>query len=182
MIYIQYRLPKIQFDPVDKPMWKVARKGVFVSSDTWNFFRNKRPEVEWWHLIWFPCAIPKHAFILWLAVQNRLTTNDRLLVWGFKGDTLCGFCRHGIESRNHLFSSVVKSSRIWQSCMQRCPSMIYSLDWQVVLNEGCRNWKEKTLLGVLCRLVFGYVVYGIWRARNDIRFRGVPKSKKQNSN
>jgi hypothetical protein len=102
-VAIQSRLPEIVLGHVDKPVWTIARNGSFVSSETWNFLRDKKAEVEWWHLIWFSYAIPKHAFILWLAIQNRLTTSDRLLVWGFNGDPLCGFCHHVIESRNHLF-------------------------------------------------------------------------------
>jgi hypothetical protein len=103
LVAIQSRLPEIVLGHVDKPVWKIARNGSFVSSETWNFLRDKKAEVEWWHLIWFPYAIPKHAFILWLAVHNRLTTSNRLLLWGFNGDPLCGFCHHVIESRNHLF-------------------------------------------------------------------------------
>jgi hypothetical protein len=61
--------------------------------------------------------------------------------------------------------------------MQRCPGLACSLVWQDVLNEGCRNWKKKTMLVVLCRLVFGSALYSIWRARNEIRFHGHPKSK-----
>jgi len=102
LVAIQSRLPEIALGPVDNPVWKVVRNGSFVSFETWDFLRDKKAEVEWWHFIWFPCAIPKHAFILWLVVQNRLTS-DRLLVWGFNGHPLCGFCHHVVESRNHLF-------------------------------------------------------------------------------
>jgi len=103
LVEIQCRLPEDPFSSDDKPVWKAAQKGTLVSSETWDFLRDKKSEFELWHLVWFPCAIPKHAFILWLALQNRLTTCDRLLVWGFNGDSLCGFCRHVNESRNHLF-------------------------------------------------------------------------------
>jgi hypothetical protein len=41
-----------------------------------------------------------------------------------------------------------------------------SLDWQVLFSEGCRNWKKKTMLGVLCRLIFGSAIHGLWKARN----------------
>jgi hypothetical protein len=77
-----------------------------VSSDTWDFLRDKKPDVDWWHLIWYPHVIPKHAFALWLAVQNRLTTGNQILVWGFRDETLCGFCKHGVESRDHIFCLV----------------------------------------------------------------------------
>jgi hypothetical protein len=32
------------------------------------------------------------------------------------------------------------------------------------------------MLGVLCRLIFGYVVYGLWKV---IRFCGVPSTEEQ---
>jgi hypothetical protein len=43
------------------------------------------------------------------------------------------------------------------------------LVWQVLINEGCRNWILKTMMDVLCRLVLSSIVYGIWRARNEIK-------------
>jgi len=58
---IQCRLPEVPFGPVDKPVWKAARKGIFGSFETWDFLRGKKSEVEWWHLVWYPCAIPIHA-------------------------------------------------------------------------------------------------------------------------
>lgn len=48
-----------------------------------------------------------------------------------------------------------------------------------MLNESCKNWKKKTMLGVLCRLVFGSIVYSICRARNETKFHGHPKSEEQ---
>jgi hypothetical protein len=63
--------------------------------------------------------------------------------------------------------------------MQRCLGVPCLLDWQVVLTEGCSNWKKKTMLGVLCWLVFGSAMYGLWKARNAIRFCGVPSSDEQ---
>jgi hypothetical protein len=79
LVDIQSRLPEIQLGDSDKPVWTIARNGAYVSSDTWNFLRKKKPEVEWWPLVWFPQAIPKHAFLLWLFMRNRLSTGDRLV-------------------------------------------------------------------------------------------------------
>jgi hypothetical protein len=63
--------------------------------------------------------------------------------------------------------------------MQRCPGVACSHVWQDVLLEGCSNWKKKSMLGALCRIVFGSAVYSIWQARNAIRFHGHPKSEEQ---
>ncbi|PWA78109.1 hypothetical protein CTI12_AA217300 [Artemisia annua] len=40
-------------------------------------------DIAGWHkLMWFSQNIPKHAFILWLAVQKKLPTQDNIRKWG----------------------------------------------------------------------------------------------------
>jgi hypothetical protein len=43
-------------------------------------------------------AIPKQAFVVWLAIHNFLTTGDRLLKWCYKGDVQCVSYRNGLQS------------------------------------------------------------------------------------
>ena len=43
--------------------------------------------------IWFSIVVPRYAFIGWLADRSRLVIQDRLLQWGYNGDTACIFCR-----------------------------------------------------------------------------------------
>ena len=47
-------------------------------------------------MAWDNAIVPKHAliaFILWLAIKDRLTPCDILAVWGWQDDVLYGFCR-----------------------------------------------------------------------------------------
>jgi len=101
--------------------------------------------------LWFGTLTP--SIILWLVFKNRLTTGDRMLAWGYKGDTTCVFCRNGIESRNHLFFGCGFCSCLWRTCMERCNIPNPPNDWEDILEEGCRSWKTKAMRGVLCRLV-----------------------------
>ena len=48
--------------------WTKDPSGVFTVSSAWNHFRPKMPFVNWHYSIWFPQAIRRHAFIVWLAV------------------------------------------------------------------------------------------------------------------
>jgi hypothetical protein len=130
-------------------------------------------------MVWFPYAIPKQAFLLWLAVQNRLTTGDRLGAWGYTGDTQCMFCRNGMESRDHIFFMSNFSSRIRRTCMQLCNVTNPLLDWQQMMDEGCRQWKTKKMWGILCRVVLSSTVYNLWRARNEIKQHGLPRTEEQ---
>jgi hypothetical protein len=65
------------------PKWTISSSGMFVSADTWEFMWKKKPYVLWWPIVWFPQAIPRQSFILWLAVLDRLSTGARLVAWGF---------------------------------------------------------------------------------------------------
>jgi hypothetical protein len=85
LVEIQARHSEISLGSVDNPIWTTSKKGYYVSSDTWEVLRDKKEQVEWWKLVWFPMAIPKQAFILWLVMKERLVTGDRLLRWGYKG-------------------------------------------------------------------------------------------------
>jgi hypothetical protein len=60
-----------------------SKSGKFNTYETWEAIRFKLPAVAWWKIVWFSCAIPKHAFILWLTITYRLATRDRMLKWGY---------------------------------------------------------------------------------------------------
>ncbi|XP_059446512.1 uncharacterized protein LOC132178068 [Corylus avellana] len=179
LVEIQARLHEIRFGPYDKPVWTVSRGGSYVSSETWDFLREKKVEVSWWKMVWFPNAIPKHAFILWLAVQDRLLTGDRLMKWGYKGEVKCFFCHNQIESRDHLFFECSFSYRIWKFCMHRCHENNSPIIWDEVLKLGISKWGTKTLKGLLCHLVLGSVIYNLWCTRNELKHSGHPISEEQ---
>ena len=153
----------------DKPVWTASKKGSYVSSEAWEALREKRDEVIWWKMVWFPLAIPKHAFIMWLAMKYRLLTGERLLKMGYKGEVQCSFCHSYVETRDHLFFECSFSSRIWKFCMLRCIVEQPPTIWDDILQLGCKSWGKKSLL---CHLVFGSVVYNIWHTRNEIRHAG----------
>ena len=51
---------------------KSAMRRIFPSGET----------VKWYKMIWGKGCIPKLAFTLWLVVQGKLMTKDRLRKWG----------------------------------------------------------------------------------------------------
>jgi len=66
--------------------------------------------------IWFAGATPRYAFITWLVVKNRIATGERMANWQLNADTSCVFCKHPMETREHLFSNVLslgKYGRNW---------------------------------------------------------------------
>ncbi|GJR06010.1 sodium/hydrogen exchanger 6 [Tanacetum coccineum] len=37
--------------------------------------------VDWYHVVWFPHCIPRHAIYMWLMIKEKLKTQDRLRQW-----------------------------------------------------------------------------------------------------
>lgn len=60
----------------EKDSWKlmISKSGKYTSSETWDALRDWQMQVVWWKLIWFSLAIPKQAFVLWLAMKDAPTT------------------------------------------------------------------------------------------------------------
>ncbi|GJS20998.1 RNA-directed DNA polymerase, eukaryota, reverse transcriptase zinc-binding domain protein [Tanacetum coccineum] len=47
----------------------------FSIRGVWINMRYDYPKVDWYKVVWFSQCTPKHAVIMWLAIQNRLQTN-----------------------------------------------------------------------------------------------------------
>jgi hypothetical protein len=67
----------LQLDPklllIYKVNFKLERIRLYGCPLKRNATLVGKPIVEWWKLVWFSLAIPKQAFILWLAICNGLT-------------------------------------------------------------------------------------------------------------
>jgi hypothetical protein len=63
--------------------------------------------------------------------------------------------------------------------MQRCSPLAPPSDWSVIIRDGCKNWKSKSMEGIVYRLILSSPVYGIWRARNEIKHHGQSRTEEQ---
>lgn len=61
--------------------------------------------------------IPRHSFIPWLAVFDRLATRQRQLRWGRSSDDKCLFCNSSSECRDHFFFSCPVTMSVWQGIL-----------------------------------------------------------------
>ena len=120
--------------------------------------------------------VPKHAFIafiLWLAIKDRLTTCDILAVWGWQDDVLYGFCR----SKNGMQGSLVFwllinsfSQRVWKQDWWLWLRQHIACEWGWLMrlsNGGECFWLEKALFFKVERIALAATVYHIWRQRNS---------------
>ncbi|GFZ07108.1 hypothetical protein Acr_19g0000450 [Actinidia rufa] len=78
-----------------------ASDGRFCSKTAYDFFRPRRVNLTWPKLVWHSCITPKHSFILWLGLKDRLLTRDKM--HEFSEEKICPLCCAADESVDHLF-------------------------------------------------------------------------------
>ena len=149
--------------------------------------------IQWWEIVWFAKAIPRHAFFTWLALWGRLSTNERIVSWVISWDILCVICRGRActENRDHIFFKCPFSQRSWRIIKKWCCKEGLDDEWGNLITWAVQNWKGKIFREDCCRLGFNagiYHVFGLqemllstralWEQRN--KFRGHKESEVQN--
>ncbi|GJR73882.1 RNA-directed DNA polymerase, eukaryota, reverse transcriptase zinc-binding domain protein [Tanacetum coccineum] len=68
---------------MDKGVWidKKNKEVNFSVGRAWKDFREEHEKLDWEKIIWFSRCIPKHSFISWIAMHQRLSTQDRIIKW-----------------------------------------------------------------------------------------------------
>lgn len=108
--------------------------------------RDNWPKVGWAHIIWFPQCNPRHAFIIWLAIQGRLSTEDRMHLWQTSGTLKCVFCANCEDSHSHLFFHCDYTMNMWNELKTRMMFRGLQNDLQGILVYS---------LTILSEMVFG---------------------------
>lgn len=127
--------------------------------------------------IWKGFIPPKHSFISWFAIQNRLKSNDRL--GDVVSDKSCHLCNAVNESTNHLLFECRFSLQIWDQVREWCGftkrtvAIKSSIKWYGRLHRGSRISSKGIILSIVS------TIYHIWRARNAILFdyNSIPSDK-----
>ncbi|GJT20143.1 RNA-directed DNA polymerase, eukaryota, reverse transcriptase zinc-binding domain protein [Tanacetum coccineum] len=97
--------PKLQSGKEDEILWinNQSQRVQFSTSQAWETLKEELPVVHWRHVVWYSQLIPRHAFILWLAIQGKLLTQDRMEKWQNVADLKCALCNQCADSHDHLF-------------------------------------------------------------------------------
>ncbi|XP_022565169.1 uncharacterized protein LOC111209510 [Brassica napus] len=153
----------------DLVLWKQGEDDFqdrFSTANTWEHIRPKKPKVAWYKVVWFAQSTPRYAFITWLAVQNRLSTGDRMRSWDITQE--CGLCGERDETRDHLFFACPYSFTVWEGLVRGFFGRRTNPDWSITLNAIKRE-RVNRLDSILRNLIFQTVIYHIWRERNSMR-------------
>ncbi|KAI8541684.1 hypothetical protein RHMOL_Rhmol08G0081200 [Rhododendron molle] len=119
--------------------------------------------------------VPRWAFVLWLAVQAKLSTKDKLANWGMQVEDKCVLCNNARDTHHHLFFQCPFSSMVWQQVLVRTlapgiPNTLTDIvDWLVQYGTS------KVFRNLVLHSTLAVAVYGIWIERNAGVFQGLSK-------
>ncbi|XP_024978272.1 uncharacterized protein LOC112515604 [Cynara cardunculus var. scolymus] len=166
--------PRLIANVADVVKWKdrQGRLKDFGADLAWNEIKQCRKVVGWADWVWFHQNTLRHAFILWLAIKERLRTREKLVSWNIGDASECVFCKKHLESHNHVFMDCDFSKDIWNSFLA-----LVNLDgFFVDIVDKDDGWArfikissipcKKSCWNLIKRWLFGAVVYFIWQERN----------------
>ncbi|XP_071714988.1 uncharacterized protein [Rutidosis leptorrhynchoides] len=143
----------------------------FSVSKVWDTIRYRQPKVLWYSVIWFAQNIPRHAFIAWLLMKQKLKTQDMLKPWdmnlnGNGGVAVCTLCQLQPDSNTHLFFECMYASRVWDQVKQLIQIPISGNCWQVFVQLLAPITHRRVSRVVVAKLLFAASIYFIWQERN----------------
>ncbi|KAL9227703.1 hypothetical protein vseg_003358 [Gypsophila vaccaria] len=138
----------------------------YTISSGYQWLLGDHAVVGWDKLIWCRYNQPKHAFLGWLSIQDRLLTKDRLLKMGIVHEATCLLCQEQEESTAHLFFHCPYS----RYCVERMQNWLEAKvpdlqDWNSLLlaHRGSKLQRQVLMACVLA------LCHSIWAIRSTCR-------------
>lgn len=133
--------------------------------EMYNKLRGDFPKVTWRQLTCNNQGCPKWLFIMYLAIQNRLYTRDRLSKRGVITCQTCSLCEIVLESHQHLFFECIYSETVWlllawQGINRQAQGWEDEITWAITHTNG-RQAQAETY-----RTTLAAAIYQIWMERN----------------
>jgi hypothetical protein len=125
--------------------------------------------------IWSATIEGKHKSFLWLLIQNKVLTSDRLLVRNWPCDPVCILCDQAWETSAHLCLHRVYAREVWYLVSNWAEGMI-PMPLQEVSTEqwwnGSVQGRPKNISRRLASILM-CTAWNIWKERNRRIFQGL---------
>ncbi|XP_060216245.1 uncharacterized protein LOC132643729 [Lycium barbarum] len=130
-----------------------------------------RPRMPWKCMMISNGAKPKALLSLWLQIQDRLMTTDRLVGWGINVDPYCKLCTNQLETRAHLFVHYEYSKKVWTRLLKWLQILsLAATTWESHLQWIITKAKGKSKAAQLFRMAYAEFVHAVWLERNQKTF------------
>ncbi|KAH0695980.1 hypothetical protein KY289_013462 [Solanum tuberosum] len=147
--------------------YKLTKGGEYSITRSYIDLRGHHNSLHIAECIWSAVAQPKHRFILWLAVQDRLLTKESLLKMNISVEEAnCCLCdAQKLETARHLFSECPWFIEVKRNVEQwTCLPIQLGEVKEVMLKIKRKKWKQFQKQVIAAS--WGAMIYHTWRARN----------------
>lgn len=145
--------------------WQFGKNGYSASSG-YQWLRSNQLEVQWSKWVWNKLNVPKHSFLCWIIMWQRLNTRDRLRKIGLQVPPDCPLCAKYPETAEHIFLHCEYAEKCRQGLVQ-----CLSVNPPVADLDQFSQWLHKPTAGVFrCQViqcVFSALLYHLWWQRNQ---------------
>ncbi|KAL0292614.1 UNVERIFIED_CONTAM: hypothetical protein Scaly_2582100 [Sesamum calycinum] len=174
IIGITSHLPPLQSSAADCISWR-SSSGDFTFQAAVALIQPTTPRVSWYVLLQGNFKIPRHGFILWMAILGKLSTMDK--PWVPRAENGCVLCG-GLfdETHDHLFFKCAYSKRCLSILSRKIRFQWPFLEWQTGLIWASKRWRGPHLINAAFRATLAALVYHLWAERNNRKFSATSAS------
>nr|XP_009605603.1 uncharacterized protein LOC104100139 [Nicotiana tomentosiformis] len=105
---------------------------------------------------------------MWLQVQGRMLTTDRLKKWGMSVDDTCYFCHQKPETRDHLFVECEYGKCLWHRLMPWLQIQYPPIDsWEANHQWIVMKTKGRSQMARVLKLVYAVYIHALWIDKNS---------------
>ncbi|KAL2252009.1 UNVERIFIED_CONTAM: hypothetical protein Sindi_2323200 [Sesamum indicum] len=139
-----------------------------LNTAIYELFDPPGSKVDWSSLLSGSLKIPRHNFILWLAIQGKLATTDKPWLAHLGPCILCN--EDLTETHAHLFFQCRFSRRCLMEIRRTIRFLWHNREWKDDITWASRRWRGKHIINMSYRALLASCVYHIWKERNLRRF------------
>ncbi|XP_075109142.1 uncharacterized protein LOC142180934 [Nicotiana tabacum] len=146
----------------------MAQRNYSMMRQFYHQILGQLPRVKWKAFMFRNEARAKAKFTMWMFLQNKLLTRDRLVQWGMSVDTVCSLCQIHNESRNHHFVECVFAQKVWNKVLMWLQIQPHGRkSWDQHWRWAMKNAKGKSQAAAAFKIVYAEIIHLIWCERNN---------------
>lgn len=158
----------------DTIKWTLTTDGSYSARSVYDVqFPPRTPQPNLMK-VWKCRAEGKVNFHVWLVLQNRTWTADRLRARGWDHNPKCCFCDQTIECVFHLYLQCSFAKELWLALKQDFPELQFiadratsTVEWWADLTKSAATKEKRWDITVAM-----YTIWNIWLERNQRAFQG----------
>ena len=169
LVQLSHLIPhSLTFNPdtIERLKWKPNHNGEFSVKVAQKAIRGQSPKVPQYKIVWFPGAIPKLSFLLWLLVLEKIPTRDRLQRFKIVVVASCLFCGYQLETADHLFFTYPYSQEIWRHTLNKMVPAGFPSSWHTIMQTLLQPTSATLRLNQDFKVVLSAAVYHVWLERS----------------